>query len=652
MHLPIALCCWLSLAAAPAADVGDLEQQAFRDAVARVAPSVVQIETLGSQSLANQRVLGNGASTGLVVGADGYIVTSAFNLAGKPTSILVRLPDGTRKSAEVVATDHHRMLVLLKIKPDAPLPLPEMLPQREMRIGQWTIAVGRAFDYKSPNMAVGVLAATNRIWGKAIQTDAAVSPNNYGGPLVDLHGRVLGVLVALSPNAESEVAGVEWYDSGIGFAVPYEHLLSILSRLKKGEDLHPGLLGFSFGNNPMMLQKPVFTTVRKPSPAAKAGLKTGDCVLEVEGQKVERAGQVKEAICRRYAGDTLHLVVDRQGKRIEAAVEMVASLPKYEFSWLGIYPRRPLATDDKNRPHGVELRDVAPAGPAARAGLRAGDRIVSVGGKAVADRAALAERLTDYSPATEVVVEYQRQAQKLKATVTVALLSTEPPANDLPAAHDAAPAGVAKKSVKTGRFKQKADEFPNGVWTFVPENFNPAIPYSLVVWLHRKGGLDPDKSLAAWEPLCRKHDFILVAPLAADPDRWYSMEAMLLEKFLVRTRKQYGIDPARVVLHGQETGASLACLLAFRTAGSAAGLALVDGRSPVAPPETAPETRLQVYLASATGATRAAAIETLVERLEEQKYPVVQRPLGAQPRYLNDQELTELARWIDSLDRI
>ena len=69
----------------------------------------------------------------------------------------------------------------------------------QIRVGQWTIAVGRAFEGREPNMAVGVLSATDRIWGKAIQTDAAVSPNNYGGPLVDIAGRVLGVLVPLSP---------------------------------------------------------------------------------------------------------------------------------------------------------------------------------------------------------------------------------------------------------------------------------------------------------------------------------------------------------------------------------------------------------------------------------------------------------------------
>ena len=70
-----------------------------------------------------------------------------------------------------------------------------------------------------------------------MQTDAAVSPNNYGGPLVDIRGRVLGVLVPLSPQRPTRSGRLEWYDSGIGFAVPAEHIQQVLPRLKEGKDL-------------------------------------------------------------------------------------------------------------------------------------------------------------------------------------------------------------------------------------------------------------------------------------------------------------------------------------------------------------------------------------------------------------------------------
>ncbi len=181
---------------AAADDAGAQEQAAFEAAVDRVAPAVVRIETIGGLEQVEGVLIGTGPTTGLVVDPSGYIISSAFNFVGKPASILVRLPGGQRKPARLVATDHSRMLVLLKIDADKPLPTCQIVPRGEMRVGQWTIAVGRTFDSPRPNMAVGILSALDRVWGKAIQTDAAVSPNNYGGPLVDVRGRVLGVLVA------------------------------------------------------------------------------------------------------------------------------------------------------------------------------------------------------------------------------------------------------------------------------------------------------------------------------------------------------------------------------------------------------------------------------------------------------------------------
>ena len=118
----------------------------------------------------------------------------------------------------------------------------------------------------APNLAVGILSALDRIWGKAIQTDAAVSPNNYGGPLVDIRGRVLGVLVPLSPEADDEMAGVEWYDSGIGFAVPLEHIQKVLPRLKKGEDLYPGLAGISLKGPNLYTGEPMIAACRRNAP--------------------------------------------------------------------------------------------------------------------------------------------------------------------------------------------------------------------------------------------------------------------------------------------------------------------------------------------------------------------------------------------------
>ncbi len=151
---------------------------------------------------------------------------------------------------------------------------------------QWAIAVGRVYDNDQPNMSVGIISATNRIWGKAIQTDAKISPANYGGPLVDLEGRVIGVLVPMSPMESGEMAGVEWYDSGIGFAVPLEHINRVLDRLKHGEDLQPGLMGVTIKAGDPYADEVTIATCLPKSPARQAGLKPGDKIVEIDGVKI------------------------------------------------------------------------------------------------------------------------------------------------------------------------------------------------------------------------------------------------------------------------------------------------------------------------------------------------------------------------------
>src|SRR5262249_19168025 len=146
-----------------------------------------------------------------IVSDDGYLISSAFNFANKPSAIFVALPGHKdRLVAKVVATDQTRMLTLLKVDA-AGLPVPAAVPKKEMRIGQWALALGRTWASLDsvPSVSVGIVSALGRIYGKAIQTDAKVSPVNYGGPLVDLSGRVLGVLVPASPRGQDETAGYE-----------------------------------------------------------------------------------------------------------------------------------------------------------------------------------------------------------------------------------------------------------------------------------------------------------------------------------------------------------------------------------------------------------------------------------------------------------
>ena len=108
----------------------------------------------------------------------------------------------------------------------------------EMKVGQWAIAIGRTFDGGQPNMSSArrIRESTASGVGQFKPDKRKISPANYGGLLVDLHGRVLGVLVPMSPQEKGEMAGLEWYDSGIGFAVPAGQINRVLPCLIKGED--------------------------------------------------------------------------------------------------------------------------------------------------------------------------------------------------------------------------------------------------------------------------------------------------------------------------------------------------------------------------------------------------------------------------------
>ena len=118
--------------------------------------------------------------------------------------------------------------------------------QRFGSAGQWTLVAGYGHGSGAPAVSVGILSALDRLDGRAVQTDAKTSPANYGGPLFDVEGRVIGVCVPKAGGDDEEIAGVEWYDSGIGFAIQADYIQQRLPRLKAGRDLQRGFMGVRF----------------------------------------------------------------------------------------------------------------------------------------------------------------------------------------------------------------------------------------------------------------------------------------------------------------------------------------------------------------------------------------------------------------------
>ena len=385
------------------------EEAAIRAAVARVAESVVQIRTIGGLDEVDRTLIPDGPTTGLVISADGWIVSSAFNFVQQPASILVTFASGEQAPAELVAKDHSRMLVLLKARGVSGLAVPELAPTDEIRVGEWAIAVGRTFRAERPNIAVGIVSAVDRMLGKVIQTDASVSTANYGGPLVDVRGQVLGVLVPIAPQSTSEVAGAEWYDSGIGFAVPLASIGPAIERMKGGKDQLAGVMGIGLAAENPHGSPARLATVLASSPAGKAGFKKGDTIIEIDGRPIRTQTDLRFALGSLYAGDKVRIVATRDDEKLARTVELVGEFEPFRHAFLGILPMRdaPDAKPEseisdeaaKAAAQGVAVRMVYPGSPAATAGIRAGDHVMNLDGTEIDSHKAAIDAMTTFCPA-------------------------------------------------------------------------------------------------------------------------------------------------------------------------------------------------------------------------------------------------------------
>jgi serine protease Do len=307
-----------------------LAPKAFRAAAAKVQPSLVRIEGFGGIAPGvgggGYQAAGEGPTTGTILSSDGYIVTSTFNFLRKPPIITVVMPDGRRHVANLLGRDETRKICLLKVEGVSGLPVPEFAPRDEIKVGQWAVAIGVGFGANQPALSAGIISATSRISTKAIQTDANTSPANYGGPLVDVEGRVIGICVPLSPGSREEAAGAEWYDSGIGFAIPLNGLDGVLNRLKAGETLKHPFLGVAtepFGEPPSGAQ---VKEVLPDSPAAKAGFEKDDKILKIAGAEILDVTHLRSVLNRHFAGDKIEIAI-RRGEEEKALTAELAVPP-------------------------------------------------------------------------------------------------------------------------------------------------------------------------------------------------------------------------------------------------------------------------------------------------------------------------------------
>ncbi len=685
-------------------EVDELQEKAIKAAVNKIAPTVVKIETSGGTEVVKGGARGlirrgQGPTTGLIVHPDGYVISSAYNFADKPSTIRVAVPGiKERRVARVVGTDQTRMLTLLKLvdlPPGTKLDVPVPAPKSEIQIGLTAIAVGRTLVPEvngPPNVSVGIISAIDRIWGKAIQTDAKVSPTNYGGPLIDLQGRVQGVLVPASPQAEGETAGFEWYDSGIGFAIPLEDINAVLPRLMKGTEKEPvvlkrGFMGVLMKSQDMYEAVPTIESVLPNSAAERGGLKAGDILREVDGRKVSNYAQVMHQLGKKYEGDLISIKVERDNKEVVLDKIVLGSAEEaFPQAFLGILPIRDDPAD------GVEIRYVYPKSPAEAAKLQIGDRILKVSRPNAPSSAPLVELkggremlmqfLQVMRPGQEMKLEVKRKAGGKTETLTVKLAEApdlvpedlpenssakqaltpvggKPPIKKPEKKDDQQPQKPPLKA-ETGFLKRTTPAADATYWLYVPDTYDPNIACSVVVWLHPVGKnkeRDIEDFVDVWMTFCDDHHIILVCPQSDNMLGWTPGETDVVMEAVKSVQETYTVDRRRIVAHGMGVGGEMAFYLGFQYRAMFRAVATVGTALRGNPREKVPAQPLTFFLAAGDKDPVKPALEETRDKLRKLKYNVLERIIpNMGVEYLDGRAgiktLEELIRWIDSLDRM
>jgi S1-C subfamily serine protease len=688
--------------AARAQDLDDEMQKAIEGSMKKVAPTVVKIVTSGGTEVVRTgigpraRVMrrGSGPTTGLVVSADGYVISSAFNFANKPTNILVIFPGGKeRRVARVVATDETRMLTLLQLQgvpAGTKYPIPTPVKKGDITVGATAMALGRTLSGDAdelPSVSVGIVSAIDRIWGRAVQTDAKASPTNYGGPLVDLEGNVFGVMVPASPQAEGELAGFEWYDSGIGFAIPLEDINGALPRLKKGTPANPvvlkrGIMGVTMkGGAELFAVNCTIGTIAPGSPAEKYKLQPGDVIKELDGKPVKNFAKMRTVLGTKYEGDSIKVVIERKvdGATKDITIEkfvLGGEEAAFKQPFLGILPMR----DDPDA--GVEVRYVYPKSPAEVAKIEVGDRIMKAQNPAAPPagplmaitkgRDELASLLATGRPNQDIKLEIKRKKGGKTETITVRLgeVPETVPASlpDKASAEKAlTPPGTKppakppeKKKIETGTIKKALPASGRNYWVYIPDEYNPNISCSVVVWLHPIGKhkeSDIEDFVAIWQTYCDDHKCILVCPVTANSRGWTKAEADYVKQTVRSVMAEYTVDQKRIVAHGLGVGGEMAFYLGFQARDLIRGVATVGAHMAGKPRERLVNQPLSLYITVGAKDPVLPGVKGTLEALTKFKFPAIMKTVeNMGHQYLDSKQgeptLRELERWIDSLDRI
>lgn len=500
---------------APNLVCGDELGQATRAAIQKSASSIVRIRVIGSSG-GDELEVSSQVTTGVVISEDGEILTSVFGFGGQPAAIFVEDSKGDRVSASIVATDHLKKLVLLKCTEGIFVPATfarELWPS----VGAYCVAAGRLYASSLPAASVGVVSAIKRIHGIALQTDAKISPVNYGGPLLDIEGNVLGILVPLSPRDSGEGinAGVEWYDSGIGFAIPATEALQAAALLRSGKDRSRGILGIEPSTRNPLAEDFNIKVVHSDSPASQAGIQTGDRIMVMNGVKITRFGLFESVLKSSYAGDSMAITISRNNKEIAVEPQLVDQLDPMRAGYLGFVTVNP--GDDKQK-NGVAVY-VMPNSPLASQQLQGKVRLLKIDETRINSTFELRRQLRSVTAGQQLKITYRKSdSDQVESASVVAELRP-----DTITTFDDTLIRQVYGTDTGSEWKRSEDDVPGGgkVWSYAP--INTDVKELGAVLLLSESKTAREVIAKRWGPVCKKHNLMVIVPSNSE-DRELSRE--------------------------------------------------------------------------------------------------------------------------------
>ncbi|HZP39163.1 MAG TPA: DegQ family serine endoprotease [Methylomirabilota bacterium] len=379
-----------------------------------------------------QRSLGSG----VIVDPSGIVLTNA-HVVERATEIEVATADGKKHKAKLLGADRKTDLAVLRLEGGGPYPAANLGDSDRVKVGDWVLAIGSPFGLQQ-TVTAGIISAKGRSIGQGpfddfLQTDAAINPGNSGGPLVNMSGEVVGINSAILSRTGGNV--------GIGFSIPVNMAKRIYTELAAKGKVTRGWLGVSI--QPLTpelakgfgLKEPkgvLISDVMQDSPAAAAGVASGDIVIEFDRKKVESPQDLQKAVAATPPGRAVPVKVwrDKAEKTLEIKIgetpdESVALRSSNKGKALLGMDVRPITPDvarqlNLRNPEGVIVVSVEEDSPAAEAGLQRGDVIREVNRQRVRSMADYERATKDIKDGDRVTVLLQRGPQSLYVAFTVA----------------------------------------------------------------------------------------------------------------------------------------------------------------------------------------------------------------------------------------